>query len=189
MVLASPGYLPWKATWFVPGDHWNVATRMMSHWNGPGANSPWFGNLPSTAGQAGYPPFFGHGMFNRHNAIGNIFYGSNGYLAGGNEDGFSYESWVGSDQRAGPRGKSGSDHFANFIDCVRSRKAENLNAPIEEGHISCALVHLAGSLTPAEAPALPVPIAFDRSSVPSAVASVLTASSLSHHRARAPPIA
>ena len=68
----------------------------------------------------------GRGLFNRHNAIGNIFYGSNGYLAGGNEDGFSYESWVGTDERAGPRGKSGSDHFANFIDCVRSRKAEKL---------------------------------------------------------------
>jgi predicted dehydrogenase len=87
----------------------------------------------------------GRGLFNRHNAIGNIFYGSNGYLAGGNEDGFSYESWLGTDQRTGPRGKSGSDHFANFIDCVRSRKAENLNAPIEEGHISCALVHLANA--------------------------------------------
>jgi Oxidoreductase family, C-terminal alpha/beta domain len=30
-----------------------------------------------------------------------------------------------------------------FIECVRSRKNENLNAPIEEGHVSCALVHLA----------------------------------------------
>jgi predicted dehydrogenase len=87
----------------------------------------------------------GHGLFNRHNAIGNIFYGSNGYLAGGNEDGFSYESWLGSDQQSGPRGKSGSDHFANFINCVRSRKMEELNAPIQEGHISCALVHLANA--------------------------------------------
>ena len=49
----------------------------------------------------------GHGLFNRHNAIGNIFYGSTGYLAAGNEDSFSYESWLGSDQQAGPSGKSG----------------------------------------------------------------------------------
>jgi len=28
---------------------------------------------------------------------------------------------------------------------VRSRKREELNAPIEEGHISCALVHLANA--------------------------------------------
>jgi len=87
----------------------------------------------------------GRGMFNRHNSIGSIFYGSNGYLAAGNEDAFSYESWLGSGQSAGPRGKSGSDHFANFINCVRSRKATELNAPIEEGHISCALVHLANA--------------------------------------------
>jgi predicted dehydrogenase len=85
------------------------------------------------------------GPFNRHNSIGNIFYGSNGYLAAGNEDGFSYESWIGRDQRPGPRGHSGDDHFANFIKCVRSRKREDLKAPIEEGHISCALVHLANA--------------------------------------------
>jgi len=87
----------------------------------------------------------GRGLFNRHNSIGNIFFGSKGYLAGGNEDGFSYESWLGADQQPGPRGKSDSDHFANFIACVRSRKTEELNAPIEEGHISCALVHLANA--------------------------------------------
>jgi predicted dehydrogenase len=87
----------------------------------------------------------GHGLFSRQNAIGNIFYGSNGYLAAGSEDAFRYQSWVGSDQRPGPRGNSGGDHFANFIDCVRSRKAEDLNAPIQEGHISCALVHLANA--------------------------------------------
>jgi hypothetical protein len=87
----------------------------------------------------------GHGLFSRHNAIGNIFYGANGYLAAGNEDAFRYESWIGSDQRPGPRGSSGSDHFANFVNCVRSRKTEELNAPIQEGHISCALVHLANA--------------------------------------------
>ena len=85
------------------------------------------------------------GLFNRHNSIGNIFYGSNGYLAAGNEDAFSYESWIGRDRRPGPRGHSDNDHFANFIKCVRSRKKEELNAPIEEGHISCALVHLANA--------------------------------------------
>src|SRR5260370_39219946 len=89
---------------------------------------------------------FGSGWsFRRRNTIGNIFYGSNGYLAAGREDAFSYESWLGSDQKAGPRGKSGSDHFANFISCVRSRKTAALNAPIDQGHISCALVHLANA--------------------------------------------
>ena len=31
----------------------------------------------------------------------------------------------------------------NFIDAVRSRKREDLNAEIEEGALSCNLVHLA----------------------------------------------
>jgi len=82
-------------------------------------------------------------LFGGHNTIGNIFYGSKGYLATGDEDANSYQTWLGRGQGAGPKGHAGGDHFANFIDCVRSRKKENLNAPIEEGHISCALVHLA----------------------------------------------
>jgi predicted dehydrogenase len=85
------------------------------------------------------------GLFHRDNTIGNIFYGSNGYLAAGNEDAFSYESWVGRDRKSGPHGHSDDDHFANFIKCVRSRKKEELNAPVEEGHISCALVHFANA--------------------------------------------
>jgi predicted dehydrogenase len=39
-------------------------------------------------------------------------------------------------------GKEAS-HFQNFIDCVRSRKRENLNCEIEEGHMSTSLCHLA----------------------------------------------
>src|SRR4051812_17249412 len=85
------------------------------------------------------------GLFNRDNTIGTVFYGPNGYLAAGNEDAFRYESWVGRDRQPGPRGHSADDHFANFIACVRSRKKEALNAPIEEGHLSCALVHLANA--------------------------------------------
>ncbi len=87
----------------------------------------------------------GRGLFSRHNSIGSIFYGSKGYLAAGNEDSFSYESWLGTDQSAGPHGESGNDHFANFINCVRSRNAAELRAPIDEGHVSCALVHLANT--------------------------------------------
>ncbi|HME35654.1 MAG TPA: Gfo/Idh/MocA family oxidoreductase [Candidatus Sulfotelmatobacter sp.] len=83
--------------------------------------------------------FFGH-----RNAIGNIFYGPNGYLAAGDEDADGYEVWD-HDGKSRAHGHGGGDHFANFVDCVRSRKKEELNAPIEEGHISCALVHLANA--------------------------------------------
>src|SRR6516162_4193201 len=36
-----------------------------------------------------------------------------------------------------------ADHFGNFISAVRSRRREELNADIQEGHLSSALCHLA----------------------------------------------
>lgn len=38
--------------------------------------------------------------------------------------------------------RQGPEHMRNFIDCVRSRNRENLNAEILEGHRSIMLVHL-----------------------------------------------
>ena len=76
-----------------------------------------------------------------HNVIGNLFYGSKGYMAMGDYD--SYKSWLGKEMEPGPGGHGAGDHYANFIDCVRSRKKEDLHAPIEEGHISATLIHLA----------------------------------------------
>ena len=77
------------------------------------------------------------------NTIGNIFYGSNGYLA---IDGYdAYKTWLTDQVEPGPSGKAAGDHWANFIDCVRSRRAEDLHCPIEEGHISTTLVHLANT--------------------------------------------
>jgi predicted dehydrogenase len=77
----------------------------------------------------------------KSNTVGNIFYGSNGYLA---IDGYvKYYSYIGKTAEPGPTRKYGGDHFANFIGAVRSRKREDLNAEIEEGAISTTLVHLA----------------------------------------------
>ena len=36
----------------------------------------------------------------------------------------------------------GQAHFENFIECVRSRKSDNLKATVEEGHLSTTLCHL-----------------------------------------------
>ena len=36
----------------------------------------------------------------------------------------------------------GQAHFENFIACVRSRTAEQLEAPLEDGHFSTTLCHL-----------------------------------------------
>ena len=75
--------------------------------------------------------------------VGNLFYGSKGYMA---VDGYdSYKTWLGPDQEPGPHLVQAGNNWENFIACVRSRKKEDLHAPIEEGHISAALVHLANT--------------------------------------------
>jgi predicted dehydrogenase len=82
-----------------------------------------------------------------HNTVGNIFYGSKGYFSTGDEDADTYAVWLGKDQTPQEPVSGGSEraHFQNFIDCVISRDKASLNAPIEEGHTSCALVHLANA--------------------------------------------
>ncbi len=71
--------------------------------------------------------------------IGNIWYGTDGYMVCTNyREAVAYT----------PKGeviqkfKGSEDHFANFIKAVRSRKVEDLNADILEGHLSSALCHL-----------------------------------------------
>jgi predicted dehydrogenase len=77
------------------------------------------------------------------NTVGNIFYGSNGYLA---IDGYdAYKTWTTDQVEPGPHGKASGDHYANFIDCVRSRRAQDIHSPIEEAHKSTTLVHLANA--------------------------------------------
>ncbi len=77
------------------------------------------------------------------NTVGAIFYGSNGYLSVWDEDHGRYQSFLGREQQPGPSGSDMGNNWANFIAALRTRKHEDLNAPIEEGAISTTLVHLA----------------------------------------------
>ena len=113
------------------------------HWNSNAEcdiGRPEFGGkgVPSFVGAAGSG---GEKKKRTPDTIGNIFYGSKGYLAMSGYD--SYKTWLGESQEPGPSAVAGGNLWANFIDCVRSRKKENLRANIEDGHISSALVHLA----------------------------------------------
>ena len=49
---------------------------------------------------------------------------------------------MGPKSEPGQTWQGGGNHFANFLDAVRSRKVADLNAPIEEGANSCTLMHL-----------------------------------------------
>ncbi|HWQ53504.1 MAG TPA: Gfo/Idh/MocA family oxidoreductase [Bryobacteraceae bacterium] len=72
--------------------------------------------------------------------VGNIFYGSEGYMLIRNYD--AYEVYLGQKREPGPKRKAGGDHFANFIKAVRSRNPADLNAPVETAHAASALAHL-----------------------------------------------
>jgi hypothetical protein len=71
--------------------------------------------------------------------VGVIFEGTEGYVVM-----TSYDSGTAFDKdgKMVTSFKGGADHFANFLTAVRSRKIKDLNADIEEGHLSSALCHL-----------------------------------------------
>lgn len=90
--------------------------------------------------------------------IGNIFYGTEGYLELYGEAATPWKAFrrrenkpfagsgEGKQEPADPTfmaAPEGSEHFANFIDAIRSGKDEDLNCNIREGFMSCVLPHLA----------------------------------------------
>jgi predicted dehydrogenase len=80
-----------------------------------------------------------------HAKIGDIFYGSDGYVVFPDyERGIVFDKSGKEIKRFTTPREKGRDgrHFANFVKAVRSRKVEDLNADILEGHLSSALCHL-----------------------------------------------
>ena len=75
-------------------------------------------------------------------SIGNIWYGSKGYMATASE---GWRTFMGPEQAPGPKSEAEPAYpgFVNFIDVVRSRKREDQLAEAEEGAISTMLIHLA----------------------------------------------
>jgi predicted dehydrogenase len=73
------------------------------------------------------------------NYVGNIFYGTNGIVVCPN---YSGGVALDGDGKVVAKFGGGGNHFENFIKAVRSRKQEDLNADILEGHLSSALCHL-----------------------------------------------
>lgn len=71
--------------------------------------------------------------------VGNIFYGSDGYVV---MTGYSSGAAFDLDGNMTKKFDAGGDHFGNFLDAVASRNHEDLNADILEGHLSSALCHL-----------------------------------------------
>ena len=80
---------------------------------------------------------------NASSNIGNIFYGSEGYMT---VDGAgNWQTYMGQRREPGRSGGGDGDMFANFVDAIRSSDRSKLEGDIVEGHYSCALIHLANT--------------------------------------------
>jgi predicted dehydrogenase len=75
--------------------------------------------------------------------VGNIYYGSEGYMVVPNYSSATVFSPKGEKLKEFKSAEGEDSHFANFVKAVRSRKVEDLHADILEGHVSSALCHLA----------------------------------------------
>ncbi len=111
----------------------------------------WFTN--TEAGMGDKYPFLDGGS-----VVGVIFFGSEGYMI--IPDYSSYYTFLGADRTLGPHATATKPqlsrnvpgmvssimdlpHFQNWIAACRSRKHEDLNADVEQGHLSTAMCHLA----------------------------------------------
>jgi predicted dehydrogenase len=76
-------------------------------------------------------------------SFGVIFYGEKGWMTFPNYEG--YKLYEGRENKLTKHREDGTDqhHYQNFVDCVRSRNAEAVNAKVLEGHYSSALSHYA----------------------------------------------
>ena len=79
------------------------------------------------------------------NTVGNIFYGSDGWMA---IDGAGFQVYKGEksektmDEKNTGKGDTGP-HMANFLSAVKSRNSKDLNADVQIGVLSADLCHLA----------------------------------------------
>jgi len=71
--------------------------------------------------------------------VGVIFHGSEGYVV---MTSYTNGAAFDLDGKMVKKFSGNGDHYGNFIGAVRSRKVSDLNADIEEGHLSSALCHL-----------------------------------------------
>ncbi|MCP5524965.1 MAG: gfo/Idh/MocA family oxidoreductase, partial [Verrucomicrobiales bacterium] len=76
------------------------------------------------------------------NTVGNLFYGSEGYLVMHNG---GWKTFLGRKQEPGPAetGRASQlEHSRNFVEAIRANDPTRLTVPIVDGHRSCALIHL-----------------------------------------------
>jgi len=79
-------------------------------------------------------------MTSSSNNIGNLFYGSKGYMS---KTVKNWQVYLGKQREPGPSGEGRANHYQHFIDAIRANDQKLAMADIKEGFYSCALIHLA----------------------------------------------
>ena len=77
------------------------------------------------------------------NNIGNLFYGSEGYMV--IDGGGNWRTYMGKGREPGPSGSGGGDMFRNFVEAIRANDRSIMEGDIVDGHHSCALIHMANT--------------------------------------------
>lgn len=78
-------------------------------------------------------------MVSADNVIGNLFYGSKGFMTKNVNE---WQVYYGKERKEGEKGSGLGNHYQAFIDAIRSGDRRLANADIRDGFYSCALMHL-----------------------------------------------
>jgi len=113
------------------GDKKKMLQFEVRHWATNRADAMWM--APNADAPTGY-------KISAVNVVGNLFFGSKGYMA---KDVSQWKAFMDKDGEPGATGSGLGNHYANFIDAIRSGNPKEFNKSIEEGFYSSALIHLA----------------------------------------------
>ena len=112
------------------GDKKKILQFEVRHWIGNGEDAMW---LKGTSQGNGYKATSGG------NVVGNLFFGSKGYMA---KDLDKWQTFMGEKREPGETGSGLGNHYENFVNAVRAPDPVSFNKSIEDGFYSCAVIHL-----------------------------------------------
>lgn len=78
-------------------------------------------------------------MVSADNTVGNLFFGSKGYLTKNVNE---WQAFMGKERAPGEKGSGLGNHYQDFINAIRSNDQKLAKGDIREGFYSCALIHL-----------------------------------------------
>ncbi|HOO99413.1 MAG TPA: Gfo/Idh/MocA family oxidoreductase [Bacteroidales bacterium] len=78
-------------------------------------------------------------MVSSDNVIGNLFYGSKGFMTKNVNE---WQVYYGKERKEGEKGSGLGNHYKAFIEAIRANDRKLANADIRDGFYSCALMHL-----------------------------------------------